>query len=119
MTTAPAIYLQPLPVLSQPWQSVSMDLITHLPRSAADFDSIVTFVDWFSKMVHFVPCTTKLSAPGLATIFLHTIVCKYGMPKNIVSDRDSCFTIHFWKSFVDLLQCKHFLSSSYHIEMDE
>jgi hypothetical protein len=35
--------LQPLPITSQKWESISMDLITHLPKSRKGNDAIVVF----------------------------------------------------------------------------
>ena len=37
--------LQPLPIPDRPWQQVSLDLITQLPRSKLGNDAIVVFVD--------------------------------------------------------------------------
>ena len=51
----PAGLLQPLPVPTDVWESVSVDLITQLPQSRDGHDAIVVFVDRLSKMTHFVP----------------------------------------------------------------
>ena len=72
-----------------------MDLITHLPTSEG-FDSVFTIVDRFSKYVTFIPCKVTCTAPDLARMFYDHIVCKFGMPKKIVSDRDSRFLSKFW-----------------------
>lgn len=37
--------LQPLPIPGRKWASISMDLITKLPRTASGFDAIVVYVD--------------------------------------------------------------------------
>ena len=68
-----------------------MDLITHLLLSNG-FDAVLlTIVDRFSKYVTFVPCSTSSTALDLASLFYDHIVCKFGMPAKIVSDRDSRF----------------------------
>ena len=49
--------LRPHDVPVRPWSHISMDLITDLPPSSFNghtYDSIVTFVDMFSKQAHFV-----------------------------------------------------------------
>lgn len=51
----PAGLLQPLAIPDYPWQSVSMDIITHLPCTARGHTAIVVFVDRLTKMVHFAP----------------------------------------------------------------
>ena len=72
-----------------------MDLITHLPL-ANGFDIVLSIVDRFSKFVTFVSCSTSSTALDLASLFYDNIVCKFGMPVKIVSDRDSRFLSTFW-----------------------
>ena len=72
-----------------------MDLITHLPTFEG-FDLVFTIVDRFSKYVTFIPCKATWKAPELARMFYDHIVCKFGMPQKIVSDRDSRFLSKFW-----------------------
>ena len=72
-----------------------MDLITHLPTSKG-FDSVFTIVDRFSNYVNFIPCKATCTVPDLARLFFDNIVCKFGMPQKIVSDRDSRFLSKFW-----------------------
>ena len=72
-----------------------MDLITHLPL-ANGFDVVFTIANRFSKYVTFVPCSTSSTALDLVSLFYDNIVCKFGMPAKIVSDRDSWFLSTFW-----------------------
>ena len=71
-TQLPQGLLQPLPIPDEPWESVSMDLVTDLPTSASGNDTIVVFVDRLTKMVHFAPTTKTVTAPLLARIFVDT-----------------------------------------------
>ena len=50
--------LQALPVPQEPWEQVTMDLITQLPRTRRKNDAIVVFVDKLTKMTHLVPTHT-------------------------------------------------------------
>ena len=79
-----------------------MDLITHLPLSNG-FDAVFTIVDRFSKYVTFVPCSTSSTALHLASLFYDNIVCKFGMPAKIISDRDNRFLSTFWYSLIGLV----------------
>ena len=72
-----------------------MDLITHLPTSKG-FDLVFILVDRFSKYVAFIPCKATCTDHDLARLFYDYIVCKFGMPKKIVSNRDSRFLSKFW-----------------------
>ena len=110
--------LQPLPIPERPWQQVSLDLITQLPKSKAGNDAIVVFVDKLTKMVHYVATTTTVTAPKLAELFLREVVRHHGVPDSILSDRDPRFTAHFWKSFWERLGTKLTMSTAYHPQTD-
>ena len=62
--------MQPLPIPIVHGNKFSMDLITQLPRSKLGNDAIVVFVDKLTKMVHYVPTTTNVTAPKLAKIVI-------------------------------------------------
>ena len=91
--------LEPLPVPERPWQEVSLDFITQLPRSyigTAEYDAILVVVDRYTKMAKFIPTTTDIAAPEFAALFHENIELKYGSPRGIVSDRDTRITSKFW-----------------------
>jgi hypothetical protein len=110
--------LQPLPVPDHPWQQVTMDLITQLPKSTRGNDAIVVFVDKLTKMVHLVATKTEVTAPQLAEIFLEAIVRHHGLPSSIVSDRDPRFTGHFWRNLWKCLGTQLTMSTAYHPQTD-
>jgi hypothetical protein len=110
--------LQSLPVPDGPWQQVSCDFIVRLPPTTSGFDSIMVWVDLFSKMAHFIPCKTDVDAEGVASLFVRTIFRWHGLPRAIVSDRDSKFTSAFWTSVMEILETSLKLSSSYHPQTD-
>ena len=51
--------LEPLPIPSKPWQSIALYFVTDLPISNG-FDAILTVVDRYTKMAHFLPCTKEI-----------------------------------------------------------
>ena len=115
---APAGLLQPLPTPAGKWEQVTMDLIVQLPKTRRGYDAIVTFVDRLTKMVHFVPTTTSVDAPGLALIFFTHVFKYHGLPKIIVSDRDPRFTSAFWSALWKLVGTKLSLSTAFHPQSD-
>ena len=115
---APIGLLQPLPIPARRWEQVSMDLITQLPRTAAGHDAIVVFVDKLSKMVHYAPTTTSVTAPQLARIMFDVVVRQHGVPVSIVSDRDARFTSVFWRALWQQLGTRLAMSTAYHPQTD-
>ncbi|GKE01959.1 transposon ty3-I gag-pol polyprotein [Tanacetum coccineum] len=95
------LYL-PLPVPVAPWEDVSLDFITEIPRTQRQKDSVMVVVDRFSKMAHFVACHTTYDAVQIANLYFKKIVRLHGVPKTIVSDRDTKFLTNL-KQWEDLL----------------
>ncbi|KAK8663978.1 hypothetical protein V6N13_083783 [Hibiscus sabdariffa] len=109
--------LEPLPVPARPWESVALDFIVSLPR-VGDLGSIIVVVDRFSKYATFIPAPKYCSAEVTAQLVFKHVVKYWGVPQNIVSDRDGRFTGNFWRELFRLLGSQLNLSSSYHPQTD-
>ena len=75
-----------------------MDFLTKLPRTAKQHDSIMVVVDKLTKASHFNNLV-KLAykAIDIVEIYLRKGAKLHGVPKTIMSDIDSKFTLKFWK----------------------
>ena len=71
-------------------------------------------VDNFTKVTHFVPVKSTHKATNIAKIYMREIARLHGIPKAIVSDRDSKFTSNFWKGLFKEFGTSLNLSSAYH-----
>jgi hypothetical protein len=114
----PGGLLQPLRIPERPWQSVSMDFITKLPRTKRGHDAILVVVDRLTKMTHFVPCRTDIDAVETARLFIDNIFKLHGLPEDIISDRESRFLNNFWSYMCGKLEVKQRPSSAYHPQTD-
>ena len=110
--------LQPLEVPTRPWAAISRDFITGLPRTARGVDAIAVDVCRLSKMVILTPCRADDTAERAASRFLDSVVCQFGVPSSIVSDRDPKFTGRFWQELFRLLGTKLKMSSADHPQTD-
>eukprot|EP00882_Tetradesmus_deserticola_P000856 GHRQ01000930.1.p1 GENE.GHRQ01000930.1~~GHRQ01000930.1.p1 ORF type:complete len:1344 (+),score=98.92 GHRQ01000930.1:408-4034(+) len=114
----PAGLLQPLSVPADTWLSVGMDLVTDLPLTSSNHDSIAVFVDRLSKMVHLAPCRKDTTAEQFADIFLDTVVKHHGLPDELVSDRGSIWTSKFWQALRGAFGISSAMSTAYHPQSD-
>jgi hypothetical protein len=51
-------------------------------------------------------------------MFFEEVICKHGVPSNIVTDRGSQFTSRFWNRVCSYLSIDHRLSTSFHPQTD-
>jgi hypothetical protein len=110
----PVGLLQLLKVLEWKWEDIGMDFIVGLPRTQKWYDSIWVIVDRLTKVAHFIPIKTTYTGPQLAELYISRIVCLHGVPKKIVFDRGTQFTLKFWERLHESMDTKLNFSLAYH-----
>jgi hypothetical protein len=106
--------LQPLPILEKKWEVITMDFIIGLPRTNKQHDSIMVVVEKFTKAAHFVPVKIMHKVTNIAEIFMKEIARLHGIPRTIVSDRDTKFTSNFWRGLFKGFGTNLNFSTTYH-----
>ncbi|CAI7775059.1 unnamed protein product [Closterium sp. NIES-54] len=114
----PAGLLQPLEPPERPLQQVTMDFVTGMPARPSGNDAVLVVVDRLTKMAHFAPCRTTITAEETERLFISTVVRLHGIPSAMISDRDPKFTSKFWKETWAEYGTKLQFSSTYHPQTD-
>lgn len=110
-------FLQSLPVPERIWTDLTMDFIVSLPE-VRGCDSIYVVVDRLSKYAHFIPCSSSITAEGVAKLFINNVWKHHGFPRSIITDRDPKFVSAFWRSFMKHLNVQHSMTTANHPEAD-
>jgi hypothetical protein len=110
-------YLIPNPIPHRPCESISMDLIVNLPWSG-EYNTVFVVVDRLTKHASFIPTTSGLTTQDFANLFVEHVVSRFGLPDNIIADRDPRWTSDFWTAVASATKTKMSLSSSHHPQHD-
>ena len=84
-----------MPIPARPWESIGMDWLGPLPKSASGKDMILIVIDRLTKMARFIPTHSSVNSKEAADLFLREVFRHHELPYNIVSNRDPRFTAKF------------------------
>ena len=110
--------LQPLEVAEWKWEHVTMDFVTHLPRTQQKHDAVWVIVDRLTKLAHFLTLRMTFALERFYQLYILEIVRLHGVPVSIVSDRDPRFTTQFWKIFQKAMGTRLMMSTAFHPQTD-
>ena len=113
----PAGFLHSLPILDRLWQSIGMDFMGPLLKSN-NFDYLLLVIDQLISQVHLVPITMTMTTREVVWLLLKEVVRLHGIPKSIVSNRDTKFTSIFCKELHRLMGSKLLMSAAFHPQTD-
>ncbi|GKC44710.1 putative reverse transcriptase domain-containing protein, partial [Tanacetum coccineum] len=100
------------------YENITMDFVTKLPKMTSGQDTIWVIIDRLTKSAYFLPMKETDSMEKLTRQYLKEVVSSHGVPVSIISDRDSKFISHFWKSLNEALGAQQDMSTAYHPQTD-
>jgi hypothetical protein len=101
----PAGFSEPVPLPAEPATDWTIDFL-ELPTSANGFSCVLVCTERLSKLVVLAPLSNKLksiSAFEVARAFVDNVVCWFGLPTVIFSDRGPQFRSAVWHELWSLL----------------
>ena len=107
----------PLQIPDAPWSSISVNFITNLPLSNGAMPSWWSLTDSPSGL-NFSLAQSLSRLKGAASIFLKEVFSRHGLPKEIISDRETQFVSLFFSLLTKALDIKQCLSSAFHPQSD-
>ena len=71
-----------------------------------------------SRAAIFIPCTTTITGPGIAQLYLRNVYPWFGLPSKVISDRDPRFTLQFGRALIIKLGINRNISMAFHPQTD-
>ena len=97
---------------------MSVDFVVKLPESKGN-DTILTITDQgCTKAVILVPCCEDMGAEAIAELFKERVFPYTGIPTRLISDRDTRFTLSWFRELCRMLGVTQNLSTAYHPQTD-
>ena len=106
------IPLQIVPV-EGPFERVHMDILGPFVTSEDNYKYVLVMVDSFTRWTEMKPLLDQ-TAPTVADNIFDEWVCRYGVPRVLVTDRGTNFLSHIVTQLNDRLGIKKVTTSSYH-----
>ena len=100
------------------WDVLCMDFVGPLPRTPAGFDAIMVVIDKLTRYVYYMPLKTTSTAQEVYRLLNERVLAERGIPKAIISDRDTRFTSHFWEALWAGLATELKRSTAFHPQTD-
>ena len=94
--------------------------MTNLPLCNEN-NAVMTCIKGLLSYVRLIPCfmgDKELSAEHVAQLFFNSVVRVFGLPDELLHDRDPRFITDFWRHLWDSLGSRAVFSSAYHPQTD-
>ncbi len=104
--------LQTFEVPSRRFQHINIDIVGPLPSSKG-FTHLLTIVDRFTRWPEAIPLN-DISTTSCARALIAHWISRFGLPKDMSSDRGAQFTSQLWSTTADFYGIKLHRTTAYH-----
>ena len=96
------------------WSSIAIDFMGSISNTSKRTSMyIMVILCRFIQMVHLI-VLPKLTSKIIAEVLAKKHIPLFGIPDDILSDRDPRFTAHFWKAVMLFIQIKLIMTTAFH-----
>ncbi|CAF5216319.1 unnamed protein product, partial [Rotaria magnacalcarata] len=100
-------------VVSEPWNTVGIDLAGPLPKTRRGNSFILVVIDYFTKWIELFPLANT-KAKTIAQVFVDEVLCRFGFPVRVISDNGVQFLSNIFTNVCLALDIKHQRTPLYH-----
>ena len=93
-----------------PFQQWCLDILGPLPIEVGQCKFVVVVVDYFTKLAE-AEALAKITARKVKNFLWKSVVCRFGVPKALVSDNGKQFNNSAFTSFCTELGIKNYFSA--------
>jgi hypothetical protein len=109
----PPVTLQPNLITTRPFECIGIDVLGPLPLSNNRHRFIIVFVDHFTGWVEAFPMRNN-DATTCAKILVDNIICRYGAPTKILTDRGTPFLASMAHEVYKIFNIHKLQTTAYH-----
>jgi hypothetical protein len=89
-----------------------------LPTTRKGHDYLFVVVERFGKMCILMPCKNTINGKEATNKFFEHVWVHFGIPRTIISDRDTIFLSAFWTTLWEKMDTKLKRSTTFHPKID-
>src|SRR6266498_1593018 len=99
--------------IKEPFYQWGIDIVGPLTETSRGNKYIVVAIDYFTKYPE-VRALANANARNVANFIYEDIICRYGCPRKIISDRGTHFNNQVIEKLLERFKIRHNLSTPYH-----
>jgi len=109
----------PLSLPSDPWEGLTMDIVTDLPGPMASGYAVTwVFVDCLTNITTQLPCRKDIDSSEQSLRFFELMICECGVDDNITNNCSKGSTSQYWDRVCFYLSINHRFSPAFNLQMD-